>query len=625
MNTMNTMKSTTPTTRKAPAYWRRLFDAGESTVASTGLALAVVLICGMTLSAWLVRSSQEATMLATRKAYAARTADAIALMFEQALASDDLTLVRRLASTLPDQLGLEACQLRLPDGGVLADHTATAITINRLPTDWPAANMAPAALTMSGDRIRVSRPVQIAQRGQATLEIVLGGESNGHLLWQAQAAIGGVGAVTMLILLIVYRRLRQRIRAIGAIREALRALSDGETDENALHVSAALGREAAIWNQLLNEKAALRREQVRQRAVDRFEGADRGHGESLAEACNAMRLGMVITDSSLKVQYLNGSAAILLHTTVDHAIGSDVGTILGDDKMVTLIRETFTKRAGTSVQAELARNDQATDVIRADIRPVKFRGTNHVMIALEDITQLRLAEESRNAMIAQATHELRTPLTNIRMYVETAIEDGDRDPEVRGQCLNVINHEAARLERIVGDMLSVAEIEAAGIELVINDIRLDNLFAELENDYRAQANDRGLILKFDLIPKLPALRGDRDKLTLVFHNLLGNALKYTIHEGTITVRVDVTETDLLVDVSDTGIGIAPEDQERIFERFQRARDTRLDSIAGSGLGLALAHDVVHRHGGTLTVESKLNVGSTFHVTIPLNFGAESTS
>ncbi|MCA9296955.1 MAG: hypothetical protein KC983_10565, partial [Phycisphaerales bacterium] len=221
-------------------------------------------------------------------------------------------------------------------------------------------------------------------------------------------------------------------------------------------------------------------------------------------------------------------------------------------------------------------------------------------------------------------HELRTPLTNIRMYVETAIEDGDRDPAVRGQCLNVINHEAARLERIVGDMLSVAEIEAAGIELIINDIRLENLFAELENDYRAQADDRGLTLTFDIIPRLPALRGDRDKLTLVFHNLLGNALKYTIDQGTVTVRVDATETELLVDVSDTGIGIAPEDQERIFEKFQRARDQRLDSIAGTGLGLALAQEVVHRHGGSLTVESTLDVGSTFHVRLPLNTDEESS-
>ncbi|MCA9296806.1 MAG: hypothetical protein KC983_09815, partial [Phycisphaerales bacterium] len=408
---MNTMKNTTPTPRTAPSLWGRLFSAGEATVASTGLALAILLICGMTLSAWLVRSSQEATMLATRKTYAARTADAIALTFEQALASGDLTLVRRLASTMPNQLGLESCQLRPSDGGVLAAHNATAITVNQLPATLPAASTSTDVLTMTGDTIRVTRPVQIAQRGQATLEIVLRGESDGQLLWPAQATIGGVGAITMLVLLIVYRRLRQRLRAISAIRESLRALSDGEHDENALQVSTTLGREAEIWNELLNEKATLRREQIRQRAVDRFEGAARGHGESLAEACNAMRLGMVIADASLKVQYLNGSAAILLHTSVDDGIGSDVATILGDEHIVALVRETFTKRAGTSTQVELARDGAGNDVIRADIRLVKYRGTNHVMIALEDITQLRLAEESRNAMIAQATHELRTPLT----------------------------------------------------------------------------------------------------------------------------------------------------------------------------------------------------------------------
>src|SRR5205085_1385989 len=102
-----------------------------------------------------------------------------------------------------------------------------------------------------------------------------------------------------------------------------------------------------------------------------------------------------------------------------------------------------------------------------------------------------------NAFVAQATHELRTPLTNIRLYVETAIDEGDKDPALRGKCLNVINHETRRLERIVGEMLSVAEIEAGSIQIKRDDIRLDALFDELKADYASQAADKSIALNFD--------------------------------------------------------------------------------------------------------------------------------
>src|SRR6185436_8456189 len=109
------------------------------------------------------------------------------------------------------------------------------------------------------------------------------------------------------------------------------------------------------------------------------------------------------------------------------------------------------------------------------------------MVVIEDITQQRAAEESRHAFVAQVTHELRTPLTNIRLYVETAIDEGESDPKLQSKCLNVINAEARRLERIVGDMLSVAEIEAGSLKLRSDDVQLETLFAELKDDYTPQA------------------------------------------------------------------------------------------------------------------------------------------
>ena len=232
-----------------------------------------------------------------------------------------------------------------------------------------------------------------------------------------------------------------------------------------------------------------------------------------------------------------------------------------------------------------------------------------------------MAEESRHAFVAHTTHELRTPLTNIRLYVETAIDEGEHNPATRAKCLNVINGETRRLERIVGEMLSMAEIEAGSFKIKTDDVRLETVFEELRSDYQQQAIEKRIELSLNLPPKLPVIRGDRDKMMLALHNLVGNALKYTPDGGRVIINVEVTPKQLLVSVADNGIGISPDDAERIFERFYRAKDPRVAKITGTGLGLTIAREVVRMHGGDITVESQIDQGSTFTMTLPVKVEA----
>ena len=238
------------------------------------------------------------------------------------------------------------------------------------------------------------------------------------------------------------------------------------------------------------------------------------------------------------------------------------------------------------------------------------------MVIVEDVTQQRAADAARDAFVAQATHELRTPLTNIRLYLEMLLE-GEADAAEQERSLNVISQESRRLERMVGDMLSVAEIEAGSLKMHVDDVRLDQLLAELENDYQAQAAEARITLAFDLPPKLPVLRGDRDKIALCLHNLIANALKYTPAGGQVVVTAEDREDAFSVRVSDTGLGIAAEERERIFQKFYRAKDERIATVTGTGLGLALAREVARLHGGDITVDSEVNRGSTFTMTIPV--------
>jgi len=279
--------------------------------------------------------------------------------------------------------------------------------------------------------------------------------------------------------------------------------------------------------------------------------------------------------------------------------------------------ETALRGERTSMTVEISSPDASSrGVIRATVRALRREDQAAVLIVLEDVTQQRLAEDARNSFVAQATHELRAPLTNIRLSAEEAIDVGVDDPALLAQSLNIVNAEARRLERVVQDMLSVSEIEAATMSLQVDDVPISRLLTELERDYAAQAEEAGVAMRFTVPAKLEAIRADRDKLALLLHNVVGNAIKYTPSGGSVEVQVTQTEHDFTVAVTDTGPGIAPEDHEQIFQKFYRTDTARGSAVKGSGLGLALAREVARLHGGDITVESEPGRGSTFTVRVP---------
>jgi signal transduction histidine kinase len=204
----------------------------------------------------------------------------------------------------------------------------------------------------------------------------------------------------------------------------------------------------------------------------------------------------------------------------------------------------------------------------------------------------------------------------MRLYLETLVDQGDSDPSIKARCMNVLAGEVRRLERIVSDMLSVSEIEAGSLKISRDDVAPRGIFEEIESDFRALAEDKEITLQFELPPKFLTLQADRDKLTLLLHNLVGNALKYTPSGGMVKVVVEQTPEQLSVQVVDNGIGIRQEELELIFDRFYRAKDRRISSITGSGLGLALARQVARLHGGDIQAQSTIDKGSTFTFVIP---------
>jgi two-component system phosphate regulon sensor histidine kinase PhoR len=244
-------------------------------------------------------------------------------------------------------------------------------------------------------------------------------------------------------------------------------------------------------------------------------------------------------------------------------------------------------------------------------------GGARLVWSIRDVTQQALVDESRSSFVSLATHELRTPLANIKAYAETLSIHNGIDVEQQKEFCNIINSEATRLSRFVDEMLSVSQIEAGSMVFERRETDLERLLQDVVQHVRPQMDQKQIALEVKLPPKFPTLRLDKDKFESALVNLLGNAAKYTPANG--KVRFDVQLRGKCIDfaVTDTGIGIAKEEQPRVFEKFFRSGDARVREVDGNGLGLTFTQEVVQSHGGQLSLVSELNQGSTFTVSLPI--------
>ncbi len=575
-----------------------------------GLAYVGVaaLVAGATVGGWWGVHLHETR--GQRQASAQR-GDAIAAALRDQVAAkgkaDDFGAVRALLADLAASQSLSAARVTLGDGTVVADGREAASIISKIPERWPST-----ASTVSDGPIRRA-VVDVPGKGPLVIEINAGEPTGAMTDLEFFILVGG--AAVVVATLAIGLAARRRTRSLAEVGDALAALASGETDLGALHIRETGTGSGDAWNRLLNELATLR---IRRRIEDASErrtvaNAAPATDDIVPRVADSLWIGLLGLEADMRIRYCNGAAGIFLGSTRDKLIGRPISECFVDPAAAAELAKVGDGRARQVFETRIGDGDGAT-VLRVSSRGLSTGGA---MLVLEDVTQQRIADRSRNAFVEQATHELRTPLTNIRLCMEELLDAPDIEPAKRAQHLNVVNQEVRRLERIVGDMLSISEIEAGTLQLAPDDVRLAPMFEEIQTDFTTQAKNKNLRLTFAMPPKLPTMVGDRDKLTIAITNVLGNAIKYTPEGGDVTVSVRTDDRELIVQIADTGIGMSPEDAAKVFERFYRAKDPRVSKITGTGLGLALARDVVKLHGGDIGVESVRDKGSTFTIRVPL--------
>jgi signal transduction histidine kinase len=236
--------------------------------------------------------------------------------------------------------------------------------------------------------------------------------------------------------------------------------------------------------------------------------------------------------------------------------------------------------------------------------------------------KLRELAEMKEEFLALTTHDLRSPLTVISGVISffTSGRLGKLSPEQQNM-VAMMERNAQSLIELVNDLLDASKLESGTLRLDVASIDLGGLIDEIRETMEPLAREKGITLEEEIAPDLPPVEADRPKLRRILVNLLSNAVKFTGKGGTVTLKAETLGEEVRLSVSDTGVGIAPEDVERLFDKYEQARSRATRGEKGTGLGLYITKQLVELHGGEIKVESEVGRGSTFSFTMSASRGA----
>ena len=320
--------------------------------------------------------------------------------------------------------------------------------------------------------------------------------------------------------------------------------------------------------------------------------------ERFMDALDLLPIGIVIVDLKLNRRVRNNAAAAMTGVRyVDILVDQAVDAMIDEIKIAKSGNRILEAVAGTTRYFKIS--GQAMDDQRG-------------IVTVEDITEKSRINTVQTDFVANLSHELKTPIGAVAALADSL--SGETETEVVWRLAERIVTESHRMSRIVDDLLDLSRVEFGGTE-EWTDIDLATVLVEVVSTNQYAAKRQGLGLSLTGSAEL-LVRGDRSQLISVFSNLVDNAIKYSEIAGVVNVSSTIKGDEIMVSVTDHGIGIAERDQKRIFERFYRVDKARSRATGGTGLGLSIVRHIVLEHGGAIDIKSEEGVGSTFTVRLP---------
>ena len=437
-----------------------------------------------------------------------------------------------------------------------------------------------------GNVLRIAVPVE-------GLEEHYGALTRGLLLFAGAALLAAAGVCFVLVR-------RQTAPLADLTRFAERIASGDLSVRSPTREGGEVGALARSLNAMADALAARMAEERQSRAE--IEAIFAGMGE-----------GVIATDRQQKILHVNRAASGLLDLEAATAPGKLLWEVVRDETVIRAAREALDSGGRQSFQLGPVRNRH----LDLSVYPWPSEGpAEGVVIVAHDATESVRYQDLRKEFVANVSHELRTPLTMIKGFVET-LRDGAMADAVKGpEFLATIDKHVDQLTNLVNDLLELSRLESReGLPRVVR-VEVGATLARVVEFMKPASEKRRQALELSVNGRLPGVAGDPDYLERAVSNLVDNAIKYTPEGGRIRLSAKSHEDIVVIEVTDTGIGIPPEDVPRVFERFYRVDKSRSREMGGTGLGLSIVKHVVQVHGGTVDVESVVGKGTTFRVRLP---------
>ena len=342
----------------------------------------------------------------------------------------------------------------------------------------------------------------------------------------------------------------------------------------------------------------------------------RTNSDRLSAVLASMHEGIIAIDVQRRVLLANRAAAVLLDIPYQELLNRPFYELVRNPFIEECVDEVF--KAHRTIGREFETKRQPRRVLAVRFSWIAQFSGEAVVIVVHDVTSLRQLETMRRDFVANVSHELKTPLSSIKAYSETLRLGALEDPVNRLRFVERIEEQANRLSDLILDLIRLARIESGIVAFEVRDIRLSQIAQQRIHAFRVQAEKRSLTLELE--ETLPGImvRCDEEGLATIFDNLISNAVRYTPEGGQVIVRCSSDAMMGIIEVIDNGLGIAPEHQERIFERFYRVDKARSSDLGGTGLGLSIVKHFAQSFSGQVSVSSRLGKGTTFTVRLPLS-------
>ena len=459
--------------------------------------------------------------------------------------------------------------------------------------------------------------------GVSVMHLALPIEANGRLLGYARASrslseinrrltrlgtVVAVGAALAILAaavlgLVLARNFVKPVKAMTAVAEGMargdynRRLPATRTDE--------LGDLARA----LNQTAKSSQNRMETIITDR---------NKLLSLLKGMVEGVVAVDRDERVLQMNSAAGKILGASPETSVSKPVWEVTRVRQVCDTLNRTL--KNGRDVKDELRLATRSQDQVVEMLASPLFDGEGELVgavVVLHDVSDLHRLQTVRRDFVANASHELKTPIAAIRALVETVIDDRSMRSSDQANFLAKIRNQSMRLSSLVTDLLTLSRLESSPGGPVLRPIDLRESFRVAVHALLPTSEERGIDVHTE-VPENPVqVLGDPEALGQLTTNLLDNAIKYTGRGGQVWVRLKIRNGQALVEVQDTGMGIAPQDQARVFERFYRVDKARSRELGGTGLGLSIVKHIAVIHQGQVSVESTPGIGSTFRASLPI--------